>query len=798
MHNPLTIFFALSALVTLLASPSCRTSKSNKSVSETNVQTPIATPALVTNAAASTWEPVKRVLDNKCIACHSCYTSPCQLDLSSYEGVMRGANKKLVYNGVRLALEKPTRLGIDAKTPEEWRAKFKFFPVVPDDKTEECILTSSIDLGMARTAIQNNYKYVVSNDQACPTPGKEWQEYKVLTPHKGMPYGLPPLNKKERDHFATWEKAGFPGPKVQSEKQLMDDMPDKVRDQIRDWEEFLNGTSVKSKIVGRYLYEHWFLAHLYFSNAEGKFFRLVRSTTPYPKDVDEIPTVRPYDDPKTATFYYRFRPFTQTVMHKNHILFPLDEALKNRLTDLFLKAAWLAEPKSVPGYDVEKASNPFVVFQDMPPRSRYQFFLDNSRYFSMTFIRGPVCEGQVAVNVIQDAFTVFFLDPSKDLSVNDPTYLKAVAPYLELPAKGESDPFESFYYLYKSRQKQYLKYRAEAYKKAGYHRTNLSHIWRGDGTNDNAVQTIFRHSDNASVIKGAWGGTPKTMWVMDYPIFERMYYLLVAGFNVFGNVFHQTSTRLYMDNLRVESEDNFLYFMPATLRESVRNYWYGGETARLKMRLENPLYNDVYLSELNSNQFNAASAASDNVERLGKLILNQKEFASVVNQRDSLNCCLFDSTLGEDPLTKQLRSLTMLRGRFSSFMPELSFLLVSDKVSNTRRFFSVSRVTNLMNVSFLLNESDRREPKDDHLAIMEQWVGGYPNLLIHLQTEQVPAFVSALKAAVDEKQTLAVLQKFATYRNDPKFWDTFDLFHTTLREKWPTEFGQLDLSKYQP
>ena len=37
---------------------------------------------------------VKPILDKRCVVCHSCYNSPCQLKMSSYEGLDRGASKK--------------------------------------------------------------------------------------------------------------------------------------------------------------------------------------------------------------------------------------------------------------------------------------------------------------------------------------------------------------------------------------------------------------------------------------------------------------------------------------------------------------------------------------------------------------------------------------------------------------------------------------------------------------------------------------------------------------------------------
>ena len=48
------------------------------------------------------------------------------------------------------------------------------------------------------------------------------------------------------------------------------------------------------------------------------------------------------------------------------------------------------------------ASNPFVAFRDLPVRSRYRFLLDDALAFVMQFIKGPVCRGPVALDVIEN------------------------------------------------------------------------------------------------------------------------------------------------------------------------------------------------------------------------------------------------------------------------------------------------------------------------------------------------------------------------------------------------------------
>jgi hypothetical protein len=71
---------------------------------------------------------VKPLLEKRCTVCHSCYNSPCQLKLDSYEGADRGATKKAVYDSSRLRTMDPTRLFTDATNTPEWRKK-GFFSV---------------------------------------------------------------------------------------------------------------------------------------------------------------------------------------------------------------------------------------------------------------------------------------------------------------------------------------------------------------------------------------------------------------------------------------------------------------------------------------------------------------------------------------------------------------------------------------------------------------------------------------------------------------------------------------------
>lgn len=133
---------------------------------------------------------------------------------------------------------------------------------------------------------------------------------------------------------------------------------------------------------------------------------------------------------------------------------------------------------------------------------------------------------------------------------------------------------------YRDKRNEYEDLRKDAYADAPA--ADWSHIWSG---NDNALLSIFRQYDSASVRKGLLGEIPQTLWWMDYPLLERTYYQLVVNFDVFGNVSHQAQTRLYFDLIRNGAEVNFLRLLPARSREGYLDDWYQN-SGKLKMLLD--------------------------------------------------------------------------------------------------------------------------------------------------------------------------------------------------------------------
>jgi hypothetical protein len=345
---------------------------------------------------------IQPIFNSRCVACHSCYNAPCQLNLQSHSGLARGATKFNVYDRSRLESVAPSRLDIDGRSVSDWRAK-GFFDVAGGTDPARTLLMRLVGLRTRHPTAQPKKQSGESN--FCPVDGENAELVSQSAPEIGMPYGLPPLSQAQIGVLSEWIAGGAPGPSDESRRVV----PPQLQTQVRDWEAFLNGSTPREMLMARYLYEHLFLAHLHFASETSSqppaFFRLVRSHTPCGTGVDEIATRRPNDDPGAAGFQYCLIRYDGTIVDKTHIPYDLSPQKLERIRQTFLEPLW--DVKNLPGYADETAGNPFATFADIPVRARYQFLLDDAEYEINTFIKGPVCNGSIAVNSIQEQFFVF-------------------------------------------------------------------------------------------------------------------------------------------------------------------------------------------------------------------------------------------------------------------------------------------------------------------------------------------------------------------------------------------------------
>lgn len=746
---------------------------------------------------------VQPIFERNCIACHACYDAPCQLKLSSGAGAERGASKELVYDGGRMKEAQPTQLFFDAQTTEQWRRR-GFYSVLDNDGEQAALMSRMLELGH-QSPLTPNAKLPDSLDissyrkNQCPKPD-EFAEFSKDYPGVGMPFAVTGLAEADYQTLQAWLAQGAP---VDQQPVVANALE---AAQIADWENLLNAPGAQQALVGRWLYEHLFLAHLYFEGSgSGHFFQVVRSRTPSGQPVDVIATRRPNDDPGTQ-FFYRIRPIQGVTVRKTHITYPLSASKLARVNQLFFAGDWGTD--SVPGYGVSSQANPFETFSAIPARARYQFMLENAEYFVRTFIRGPVCRGQIATDVIRDQFWTLFQDPEHDLYITDANYRAQVDPLLKMPGLAfDLQSAISSWPDYRDRRNQYQALRQDAYADAAP--PDWSTIWTG---NDNALLTIFRHYDSAEVHKGLAGAVPLTTWLMDYPLLERTYYQLVVNFDVYGSAGQQAQTRMYFDLIRNGSEMNLLRLLPAGSRQGILDSWYGGASGRFSLWMD----------------YQAIDTDSDTALKLpsGE---PYRAFANALLTRtaalnatpDPINRCTSDACFNpaSPPVLQDAeQELSRLAARRAvslpviDQMPEITILRI-ETPDGRRGVYSLLRNRTHTNVAYMLGESLRYEPLKDTLTVAPGILGNYPNFMLNLKSSEVADFVdsmeqvqpagslSGLMSAIDQSNNPFGFEQIATRwgvrRSNPQFWFYFNDLTAFQRETGPIEAGALDMSRFE-
>lgn len=734
------------------------------------------------------------VLEKRCIVCHGCYDAPCQLKLTSIEGIKRGANPKKIYDAERIFSAEPTRLFIDAKSEKEWREKG--FHSILNEQEDSAInnLRHSVLYKMLRLKqlnpqprvgmINDSFYLGLNREQTCPV-NNDFEGYAEDFPLQGMPFATPNLSDDEYHILVKWISQGMPD---DSQKIFSAT----TKEQIKNWEVFLNNKGLKHKLVSRYIYEHLFIAHLYFQGENNReFFRLVRSSTPPGTAIKEIATIRPYDNPQVDDFYYRLKYEKSSIVDKSHVVYELSGKRIKRFKELFINPDYKVD--KLPSYEAIVASNPIEAFSDIPVESRYRFLLDDAKFFIEGFIKGPVCRGQVALNVIEDNFWVFFVEPDK-LKVNrDNEYLKAMASDFSLPAEqGNTLNLFSTWTKYWDLQHKNMETRQEEFSKMPPIELDeaLSYIWNGsNGMNkNNSALTVFRHFDSATVKQGLLGDYPESAWVIDYPVFERIHYLLVAGYDVHGNVGHQFNTRIYMDFLRMEAENTFLAFLPVEDRKELHASWYKGIRESLIKYFKAP---EAWLDVQVVYGFNTQDSQRELYKSLEKRLKNNDYINDVINRCDDIECGA-DGRISS--MDKHVQRIANIKGSSLMVFPDLSFIKVIG--NNKTQVYTLINNKGYKNISSLLSEVSNRDKDLDTLTVYKGILGSYPNFFFSVEEKELANFADEIIAIKSRDDYERFVGRYGIRRTDSNFWKEADYFNAQYAKQDSIEHGIFDLYRY--
>jgi len=746
-------------------------------------------------------DEVRPVLERRCVVCHGCYDAPCQLKLSSPEGIRRGASKEKVYDGARFTTMSPTRLYIDATTPGKWRDK-GFHSVlnegaaVAEKNLDQSILYKMLRLKQlhpqARVGrLSEAFDLSLDREQTCPT-AEEFNGYAERFPNQGMPFAMPNLSDAEYRVLVQWLAQGAPMPAEQRSSPS-------AATQIDRWETFLNGTDDKRRLMSRYLYEHLFLGHMHFKGSgDREFYRLVRSGTAPGQPIEEIPTVRPFDNPGSH-FSYRFRRIPGVTVAKTHLVYELSDERMARYEELFLEPDY--EITELPSWDPMIATNPFKAFKALPPRSRYEFLLDDARYFIEGLVKGPVCRGMIALNVIEDQFWVAFIDPDWDSMLDRPDFLERMSGYLQLPsAEGETISLLGAWNNYRALEERYSDERFQSFSKLGERNITdaMNFLWDGAGTNPNAALTIFRHFDSASVSFGFVGDYPETAWIIDYPLLERIHYLLVAGFNVFGNVSHQLNTRLYMDFLRMEGEDTFLSFLPTSHRKAIRDNWYQGMRAGMEIDTGDTT---AWMSVDVVTGYQTDDPQQELYQHIEHKLAGVLEHDDVINRCNQPPCFAEGVEADKRRADDAMRRIATIRGGVLAALPDVAFVRITrDGQPENDLAYTVIRNKAYKNVTSMFQDeedSETRDYRNDSLTVVDRLEGSYPNFFFTIDLDEIERFAEdyASIATLDDFERL--VSRYGSRRTSADFWNTADWFQDQYWREQPIQAGLFDLSRYQ-
>ncbi len=123
-------------------------------------------------------QQVQPIIEKRCVVCHGCYDAPCQLKLSSAEGIDRGASKAKVYSGSRLRAATTSRLFIDHDSTAQWRDN-GFYPVLnerdqnPDTNQQASVMSRLLTLKQQHPLpegeiLADSFDLALNREQQCP------------------------------------------------------------------------------------------------------------------------------------------------------------------------------------------------------------------------------------------------------------------------------------------------------------------------------------------------------------------------------------------------------------------------------------------------------------------------------------------------------------------------------------------------------------------------------------------------------------------------------------------------------
>ena len=252
-------------------------------------------------------------------------------------------------------------------------------------------------------------------------------------------------------------------------------------------------------------------------------------------------------------------------------------------------------------------------------------------------------------------------------------------------------------------------------------------------------------------------------------------------------------TRLYMDYLRIEGENNLLKFLPRDQRIAIRNNWYQDTKDNYQEEFEQGLHGMKL-------ETNVAFSSGD--PKIEFFTIIKKHVGIPIKEHTSLSSCLDGVCPGttsnpfERRADKAFWKIAQLHGKQVQLVPDVSFVRVATGNDKTDLIYTVIRNKALSNNSFLFDEERRRLLDSDTLTVVKSYIGSYPNSFIKVDIDKVDDFAKKLVKLKDKIGYFNLASKYVARRTSPDFWVESDWHNQNSLKEDPVEAGIFDLYRY--
>jgi hypothetical protein len=233
-----------------------------------------------------------------------------------------------------------------------------------------------------------------------------------------------------------------------------------------------------------------------------------------------------------------------------------------------------------------------------------------------------------------------------------------------------------------------------------------------------------------------------------------------------------------MDFLRMESEMNFLGFLPQEQRIAEVGQWYRGADRSV---------HDYLSSYYEHGVLPAPFAFKTNQPKAELFRALQTRMAKVLNHGYELR----QSGLSPAGIAALAR-LDQVRGVAASIMPQTVIIKV-----NGHGLFTLLSNSAYANISSLFRSEGRRLPAEDSLTIANGVAGAYPNIFLQVSEAELPALVAKIEGLRGDADYTSLLDRFGIRRTDPRFWAVSDQVLADYQAAEAITHGILDYNRYE-